>query len=201
MNLTKKNIKKKKNSKSREEANRNLSHIRIPFLIILSLISIVSFPVNWTFTQKSFFVFLIFLFLIMIVEMNYPNLILLSKDVILGILSAVLIFPVLEELIFRHFLLQFLQKAEFNLKYLNIIFSVLMSALIFTGFHFSNKKVTSKEFVYYFIYGIIFGTAFVLSGYAILVPILLHSCSNLWEITVKFRKFKKENKISTKKFL
>lgn len=89
---------------------------------------------------------------------------------------AAILAPIMEETIFRlglfYLLLRFTK--------IKPIFAILISALVFAIYHHS-----FNQFIYQFILGVIFATAFYLTG-NFFYPIMLHFINNFFIVTYTF---------------
>jgi membrane protease YdiL (CAAX protease family) len=96
-----------------------------------------------------------------------------SNGIVLMILSAVILGPIAEELIFR--------KAIFGLIKKNSV-ALIVSSLVFGLIHLLNEETFSNLLVNgvsYFIMGLIFGYIYIRNKRNIMVPIIVHIVSNL----------------------
>jgi uncharacterized protein len=96
-----------------------------------------------------------------------------SNGIVLMILSAVILGPIVEELIFR--------KAIFGLIRKNSV-ALVVSSLVFGLIHLLNEQTFGELIVNglsYFIMGLVFGYIYIRNNRNIIVPIIVHIVANL----------------------
>lgn len=177
--------------------------IRFCFLGSMSVVSIILFPPNWTFSLKGIVFLFGFCLITAFLEILLPNIILLHRKMLLNIFDGIIITPIFEELIFRNLFLQIwiYSLSEIGSPNLSILTGIFFTACIFTILHFVFIQFDIRLFFHYLVYGTLFGLLFILSDRSVIITALFHSYSNLLVYLLKFRSKRQEHHLSRREML